>query len=619
MALRDFSSNNSDNHDDTNAGAMPVIQLAAPTGNDSSDDVSDMLINYNERFAASSAACFRDSVIQQTISCIIGHSKPNALLVGAAGTGKTKIVEDIARRLACDDPSIPSCLAGATIYELPLTNLVAGAGIVGELESKVRAVIDFMEDEDNDAIVFIDEIHLLMSDSQIYGKIAQMLKPAMARGKMRVIGATTNQEASELVSDPAFSRRFTRVIVDELTREQTVQIMEAAWPSLFRHYGNDILASHDTFEMVARLADRFAHAGNHRPDNALTLLDRSCADAVVTQTQLEANTSDPQIAAALAASHPIPITETQVRRTAMAMATGHSRKERLDVTSLRERLSAVRGQDETVDSVVDALRRDDLAVFPRERPLTFMFAGPSGVGKTEIAKAVAEEMCASKPIIINMTEYNSPASINRIIGSPAGYVGSDSHAELPFDSLETNPYQVILLDEIEKGDTSVQRLFMSAFDEGYIKTSSGKTVDFSKAIVFATTNASHTTGKASAPMGFTADVGERKSTSQVADDLSAWFDTEFLNRFSHIMTLNAIDRDTYREILAAKYVCERERVCANDMSFSPKLPDTLDDDTLDQMVSDTYVEAFGARPALRCVRSWIEETLLAPTTSTASN
>ena len=217
-------------------------------------------------------------------------------------------------------------------------------------------------------------------------------------------------------------------------------------------------------------------------------------------------------------------------------------------------------------------------------------------------------MTGVKPITLNMAEYHSPASINRIICAPAGYVGSDSHAELPFDTLESNPYQVILLDEFEKADRSVQRLFMNAFDEGNIKTSKGRTVDFSKAIIIATTNASHTTGATHA-LGFVSDnankANEHRST---VDTLANWFDTELLNRFTMILTFHELSRDVYRDIVADIYKREIARIKHEYRSV--KMADELDDATLDTIVDETYVPKFGARPAGRAVQDYIESNAI---------
>lgn len=580
-------------------GGMPMMMMAGPD-----DDPTDLLINYNEEFKNASPILFRDAVIQQTCAVLIGKNKPNALLVGPAGAGKTRIVEDLARRIANTDSTIPDSLIGATIYELPLSNLVAGSGIVGQLEEKVQSVVGFAENPDNHAIIFIDEIHMLIQGHGPYAQVAQILKPALARGHMRTIGATTNQEATDLTNDPAFNRRFSRVIVDELTREQTTEILSSMWGDMAKHYNNEVIINNnETFALIASIADQYATASQHRPDGAITLMDRACAEAIVNR-KVNSQSLDPTMRQMLL-STPITLNERKVRECAKKLATGQSKQVTINDASLDARFATIFGQDQIIERVRKLMKLTELNLFPRTRPLTVLCAGPSGCGKSEIAKIVASELTGCPPITLNMTEYNSPASVNRIIGSPAGYVGSDSHAELPFDSLESNPYQVILLDEMEKCDKSVQRLFMSAFDDGYIKTSKGKTVDFSKCVIFVTTNASHSAGATKAA-GFTAAA--TKSDSDNVNDLSNWFDVEFLNRFSTILTFNPISKETYRDILADKY--RRYVTSIKQDHPSLKLEDELDDKTLTEMTDRTYIPDFGARPADRHIREYIEDMAL---------
>ena len=236
-----------------------------------------------------------------------------------------------------------------------------------------------------------------------------------------------------------------------------------------------------------------------------------------------------------------------------------------------------------------------------------MFSGPSGVGKSEIAKIIAKELTGVKPIILNMTEYNSPMAINRIIGAPAGYVGSDSHSELPFDCLETNPYQVILLDEFEKGDQSVQRLFMNVFEDGNLTTSRGKEINFSKAIIIATTNAACDLNHDDIGFGIS-DTSAAKSKNNLVRDLAKSFDNELLNRFHDIFEFNPLSKDIYREILSNKYTKDITRIKSEHRGIT--LPDVLPDSELDSLVAETYIPAFGARPVGRTVQKYIEDKLI---------
>ena len=579
-------------------GGLPKSPMSGFLGEDF--DVTEILINYNEKFQTASPILFRDAVIRDTVGITIGKLKPNPLLVGPAGVGKTKIVEDIARRLASQDPLLPDELKGYTIYELPLSSLVSGAGIVGQLESRIKAVIDFATDSKNKAILFIDEIHQLAGgDTQIYGKIAQQLKPALARADMHVIGATTTQEATRLLDDPAFSRRFSRVLVDELTREETLTIIKLALP---KYIMSKVTVTDDVCEKIIADADDYRYMNNHRPDNALTLLDRAISFKVMQRKETEAALiGDPVQLQAFRAIPSVALTEHDVRKTAIRLLMGGAEKPTINEQILKDAFSKIVGQDEALNIVINEVRRREKAIFPLTKPATFLFQGPSGVGKTEIAKILAKSVTGMKPITLNMPEYNSDASINRIIGVPKGYQGADSAQELPFDILETNPYQIILLDEFEKCDRAVQRLFMSVFDQGTLQTNSGKNLDFSKSIIIATTNAG-CTNDASTVVGFT----KSKPKSDISN-LESSFDIELINRFTHKLKFNSLDKETYRTIVADLY---RSMIADVKSRFRKvALPDEIDDTVLDRIVEESYNEKLGARPAENQVKHYIEENV----------
>ena len=615
MGLNNFTghnNNNNDNNDKNTGNGMPPFSIGGTSiGGTSSNpfgsntiDVTEILINYNEKFKSKSTCLFRDEIIRQVEAILIGQTKPNALLVGAPGTGKTKIPEHLAHLIANKNPSLPDNLKQCIIYELPLSNLVAGSSYVGQLEEKCKAVIEFASDPKNHVILFIDEIHCLVSDSNTYDKIAQIFKPALARGDIKVIGATTLQESQNLMNDPALNRRFTRVVVNELSREQTIEILQQLKAGFFTHYNNKIIINDATIVATAIIADEYKSAGSHRPDTAITLLDRTIADAIINRKKLEDELrNDPQMLSAL--NPMIPITEKQLKATAKRLMTGFSKKDQTDFNVLQQKLSEIKGQDNAINGLIDKLKRDALNIYERVRPLSVLFAGSSGVGKTAIVKIIAEDMTGTKPITLNMTEYHDSAAINRIIGSPAGYIGSDSHSELPFDILESNPYQVILLDELEKADKAVQRLFMSALEDGYITTSKGKIVDFSRTIIIATTNAGHKERKSN--LGFITNAANEPAKTDIKS-LSLWFDPELLNRFTDIYTFNDISVEIYREILVAKYATDINRILSEkpNLNLLPSIPD----EDLDKLINDTYVPEFGARPVNKTIKQYIEDQLI---------
>ncbi|MFF3697345.1 AAA family ATPase [Streptomyces sp. NPDC002221] len=622
MGLSNFTPGGSDD-DRANSGSggnfpphLPA--MGTPFSGGSAYDVEELLINYNERFKNAGPTMFRDTLIEQVLSVIISKTKPNALLVGSAGVGKTKIVEDIARRIALGDALIPDQLKDSTIYELPIANVIAGTGIVGSLEEKVKAIVEFASNPLNKAILFMDEIHQITGGSSSHGdatgrKISQILKPALARGDMSVIGATTSTESRAFDEDPAFARRFTRLIVDELNVEQTQEVTATVRPSLIAHYRHQIGVSDDVLAETVRIAEENSRAGQHRPDNAITLLDRAMADRVLEQKRLIAraeNAGDTALAQTLRSISQVPLTSRRVLDVARRLMTGNSQRKDLDVVALGATLSSrLQGQDDVLAVLIDRLAREELAVFPTKTPITWMFAGASGVGKTETAKIIAEQMTGTDPIILNMAEFHSGWSTSKIIGAPPGYVGSDSNQELPFDTLESNPHRVILLDEFEKADKAVQRLFLSAFDEGNIRNARGKMLDFSKALVIATTNAARDMLD-SKQIGFGSSPRTR-SNRTLNTTLAQFFDAELLGRFSLIVGFNPIDRQTYRQIMAADYERQRERIVEAKPRLAQALPTFIPDDELHVIEETTYVDSQGARPARKAVRTWIEDRLLA--------
>lgn len=597
-----------------NSGMPPFpFPLTSMGNNTPTDDfnIEDFCTNYNTRFATTGKAQFRDSVVQQTMSVLIAKNKPNALLVGPAGVGKTKIVEDIAFRLATNDPVLPDQLRGYTIWELPLANIVSGSTLVGQLEEKAKFIIDYFTDVNNKAILFIDEIHMLTQDSQTYEKIAQILKPALARGDIHCIGATTTQEARTLYNDPAFNRRFTRIIVDELTKEQTLDVLKTVRGSLLMHYlqNSSLVPTVDdsVLEQVIVYSDQYKTVGSHRPDSAITLLDRAIGDAIVQRkVQEDMLKSDPVLLQALQANTQIPVTANMLKTVALKLATGNSQKDALDVDNLITNLSRIKGQDSIKDDIIKLVKKHDSDLYPKKKPSSAIFAGPSGVGKTETVKIIARELTGSDPIILNMTEFTDASTVNRIIGAPPGYSGCDDNTELPFDCLESNPYKVILLDEFEKCHSTVQGLFMSALEEGCIKTNRGTEIDFSKAMIIATTNAGCTnTSKSLALVNISTCT-----KAEAIKKLSGSMKEELLNRFKMHIMFNPLGKDIYREIVVDNYTREYNRLLIEQPSVAKNLPTAIPDDKLDEIVETTYVEAFGARPAEEAVRDYIEDALL---------
>ena len=628
MGLNNFTSDGS--NDDKNTGGTPPMPPSMTgggqtTASSTDDAVLELLVDYNEKFKNADPTQFRDTLIEQVLSVVISKTKPNPLLVGSAGVGKTRIVEDIARRIATQDSLIPDQLKNYTIYELPVTNIIAGSGIVGSLEEKVKAIVEFASDPKNKVILFIDEIHQITGGSSSHGdsvnrKISQILKPALARGEMPVIGATTSTESRAFDEDPAFSRRFTRLIVDELTTEQTETVLTAARAGLMAHYRHQITVSDDVIAETVKIAEENSRAGQHRPDSAITLLDRAMADRVLEQKRLikaAEVAGDTAMLTALQSVPQIPLTGTRVLDVAKRLMTGNAQRRDFDAEALETTLlDRLKGQDDVLVKLTDHLARQELGLFPTKTPTTWMFAGTSGVGKTETVKIIAEKVTGIEPIILNMTEFHTPSDTAKIVGAPPGYIGSDSNQELPFDTLESNPHRVILLDEFEKADKAVQRLFLSAFDEGYIRNAHGKLLDFSKALVVCTTNAARETLSGN-PLGF--GTGPKTVSHKTLNRaLADFFDPELLGRFSLIVGFNPIDEQTYRQVIAADYVRQRTRIVDAKPRLAQLLPDEIPEDQLMAIAEATFVDSQGARPARKAVQKWLEDQLLSGPTITST-
>lgn len=590
--------------------------------NNQDDDELELLINYNElaKSGQFSEALFRDTQILQTVSILNTKKKPNALLTGDAGVGKTQIVEEIARRLVNGDPIVSGMLKGVTIYELPLGKIVSGTSFVGQLEQKIYQVIDFAQDPKNKAILFIDEIHQIMGSSEsnpTYNKIAQILKPALGRGQLRVIGATTTQEAVTFMSDPAFSRRWSSVQVPELSPEETAEIVLHIRDAFQKHH--NVLLPDNLVEQLVSIGDEYKQYGSHRPDTTITLLDKAMADARIKRLKLMEDAKTNPALNHVIQAQPLPIlTATQLKQSALALLTGDDNLYTQNTDKLEKALNTqIIGQEDAKKAVLDAVKRLGLRLTKRTKPVSFLFAGPSGTGKTEIAKQIAEAVFGSKNrmIYINMSEFSNPASLTRIIGSSAGYIGSDSKRELPFDTLENNPYQLVLLDEFEKAHTDVQRFFMQALDEGVVKTNRNKEIDFSRTIIIATTNAG-VIEMNKQPVGFSnSNEPVKYNTNDIIRMLQGSFDTELLNRFEKLIAFTPINKDDYTKILAVKYnkIIQEAIVNRKDLMFSPEhieIEDALTNKKLIELAEQSYTPESNGRPAERTIREYIEDTLL---------
>jgi ATP-dependent Clp protease ATP-binding subunit ClpA len=577
-------------------------------------DVPDCLLNMNDRFKHKSNCKFREDVIDQTLSVLIGQEKPNPLLIGEAGVGKTKIAEEIAHRLANNHVTIPDIIKGSVIFGFQPSNLVAGSGIRGQLEEKVKELLEFASDKKNKVILFIDEIHMLFSGDPSYEQISQILKPALSRGDIKVIGATTMSEAQKLYKDPAFERRMQSVIVNELTEEQSLEILETIAPNSAQYYGTNPLTT-ELLRFMVDMSQKYSNGKSHQPDASVTLLDRVCARLNVKrgrdiENAKDPNTGNPQLLQILQTT-PIVVNETNIEEIAVSLLRGHASNPTVDydqaTTEIKE---TVLGQDEQIDFVMSKAKRRSLGLFETTKPLAFLWAGNSGTGKTELAKQIAKRIVDTELIIINMNEFSESHHTARLIGAPAGYVGYDSMQELPLDPLKTNPYRVILLDEFEKAHRDIRRLFMTALDEGYMKTARGERIRFDKAIIIATTNEGFS-NKKEPVVGFGQQTTTENNLNATLDRFEDTFEPEILNRFqNNIVAFNDISREVYGTILQNVYKKRLEYIALKKPKYRKRFADELDETTLQELINNSYVKEFNAHPAGATIDNYIESQII---------
>ncbi len=535
-----------------------------------------------ERVKKADALIGRTLEVDRLAHVLSRRTKNNPLLLGDPGVGKTAIVEGLAKRIA--DGTAPKALLGQKIYMLDMASLVAGTMYRGDFEGRLLDLIDDLK-EHKEAILFIDEIHTLAGAGASGNALdaSNIMKPSLARGEIRVIGSTTREEYKKHIeSDGALARRFAPIAVNEPTAEETLKILMGIAPAYEKHHG--VKFAPKAFQAIIDITGRyFPH---HKfPDKAIDLLDEAGSSGKNTGAQLIDESFIANVAARVSG---IPVEKLNVRGAD-------------ELKTLRERLTKkVVAQETAVDAVVDAITRAKLGFGRPERPLvSFLFVGPSGVGKTALAKAVAEEVFADKKAFIrlDMSEFAEPHTVSKLIGSPPGYVGYRDQALLT-DSVKARPHSVILFDEIEKAHRDVHHLLLQLLDEGTLTDSTGTAVNFRNTIIIMTSNAGRERFERGA-VGFTSEKNAKIDVRGILEDS---FKTEFLNR---------VDRVCLFQTLTEQHLTEIAKKELSELSLRLKnhgIGLTAEAKTL-PLLAKAVNKKFGARDLRRVIEEKIERPL----------
>ncbi|HEX6461301.1 MAG TPA: ATP-dependent Clp protease ATP-binding subunit [Thermoleophilaceae bacterium] len=594
----------------------------------------------------------RDEEIEQTVEILARRRKNNAVLIGEPGVGKTAIAEGLARRIAEGD--VPERLQGARLVALDLAGMVAGSQFRGQFEQRLKAALEEVASSNGEVILFVDELHTVLGAGSPEGSMdaANMLKPALTRGDLSMVGATTLAEFRKIERDGALARRFSPVLVEEPSVEETVAILQGLRSAYEEHHA--VAISDEAIEAAARLSDRYV-TDQQLPDKAIDLIDQAAArlrlraggsggelkalharlaeshaekDAAVDEenyeraaelretimeieSRIEELTQSPCADGERPdASGAITVCETDVAQV-ISGRTGipvgelvEGELERLN--TLEEDLHRrVVGQDKAVELVADTVRRARAGLSDGDQPLgSFLFLGPTGVGKTELVKALAERLFATEKALvrIDMSEYREPHTVARLIGSPPGYVGYGDGGQLT-EPVRRRPYSVILLDEIEKAHPEVWNVLLQVLDDGRLTDGEGRTVDFTNTVIAMTSNLG--AGRAKRPIGFStgADSVESGDERMQAAAKRAFL-PEFLNRIDEIVTFEALSPQQVEEI--CRLVVERvgERLF-DEHGVTLEVSDEL----IARLAQDGFDEEFGARPLKRHVRRTLEKEL----------
>lgn len=570
----------------------------------------------------------RDKEISRMVQVLSRKTKNNPVLVGDAGVGKTALAYGLAQRIA--NGNIPYELRDMRVLELDMMSVVAGTRFRGDFEERMNQIIADIE-EDGHIILFIDELHTIMgSGSGIDSTLdaANILKPALARGTLRTIGATTQEEYQKHIEkDAALSRRFAKVLVEEPNLEDAYEILLGLKPA-YEAFHN-VTISDEAVMTAVKVAHRYLTSKN-LPDSAIDLLDEASATvqmmikknapSLLTEVDQAILDDDMKSASkALKASHkdkkhkPIAVTEDHIMATLSRLSgipveklTQADSKKYLNLE--KELHKRVIGQDDAVTAISRAIRRNQSGIRTGKRPIgSFMFLGPTGVGKTELAKALAEVLFDDESALIrfDMSEYMEKFAASRLNGAPPGYVGYDEGGELT-EKVRNKPYSVLLFDEVEKAHLDIFNVLLQVLDDGVLTDSRGRKVDFSNTIIIMTSNLGATALRDDKTVGFGAkDISHDYTAMQkrIMEELKKAYRPEFINRIDEKVVFHSLSQDNMREVvkIMVKPLILALKDKGMDLKFQPS--------ALKHLAEDGYDIEMGARPLRRTIQTQVEDHL----------
>lgn len=578
----------------------------------------------------------RDDEIIRVIEILNRRTKNNPVLIGEPGVGKTAVVEGLAQKIV--DGDVPHKLQGKQVIRLDVVSLVQGTGIRGQFEERMQKLMEEIRKRE-DIILFIDEIHEIVgagSASDGNMDAGNILKPALARGELQLVGATTLNEYRIIEKDAALERRMQPVKVDEPTVDETITILKGIQKK-YEDY-HHVQYTDVAIEAAATLSNRYIQ-DRFLPDKAIDLLDEAGSKMNLTLNFVDPKVIDQRLIEAenlksqatreedfekaayfrdqiakykemqkkKITDQDTPIISEKTIEHIIEQKTNIpvgdlKEKEQSQLIHLAEDLkSHVIGQDDAVDKIAKAIRRNRVGLGTPNRPIgSFLFVGPTGVGKTELSKQLAIELFGSADSMIrfDMSEYMEKHSVAKLVGAPPGYVGYDEAGQLT-EKVRHNPYSLILLDEVEKAHPDVMHMFLQVLDDGRLTDGQGRTVSFKDAIIIMTSNAG--TGKTEASVGFGAAREGR--TNSVLGELGNFFSPEFMNRFDGIIEFKALSKDNLLQIVELMLADVNKRLSSNNIRLD------VTDKVKEKLVDLGYDPKMGARPLRRTIQDYIEDTI----------